>query len=179
MRVSNGVTAVFDDPNLVSSAGLVPVLRLVARAGLSRMVAAHVTWTGSCAGCGRRRPFGHVRSSMRSRAGCWSPWPDALVTAGAAGATGLAMLRADAAFYRHDVVAAAVRGGARFSIPPDTTPRLVGRSRRSRRRPGHRSGTPTPSGTRPRRRGSATPRSAKPPTPPAPPAPRPSGSPPG
>ncbi len=41
---------------------------------------------------------------------------DALVTPRAAGATGLAVLRADAAFYRHDVVAAAGRGGARFSI---------------------------------------------------------------
>ena len=28
MRVSHGVTAVFDDPNLVSCAGLVPVLEL-------------------------------------------------------------------------------------------------------------------------------------------------------
>jgi hypothetical protein len=48
MRVSHGLTAVFDDPNLVSSAGLVPVLlRLADRAGLDRLVAAHVTVPGS------------------------------------------------------------------------------------------------------------------------------------
>jgi len=34
MRVCHGVTAVFDDPNLVSCAGLAPVLRLAGRAGL-------------------------------------------------------------------------------------------------------------------------------------------------
>src|SRR4051812_23959646 len=42
MRVSHGVTAVFDDPNLVSCAGLAPVLQLAERAGLHRLVAEHV-----------------------------------------------------------------------------------------------------------------------------------------
>jgi len=42
MRVCHEVTAVFDDPNLVSCAGLVPVLGLAERAGLSSLVAAHV-----------------------------------------------------------------------------------------------------------------------------------------
>ena len=41
---------------------------------------------------------------------------DALVTATAAGATGVRVLRADSAFYCHEVIAAATRGGARFSI---------------------------------------------------------------
>jgi hypothetical protein len=36
------VAAVFDDPNLVSCAGLVPVLELAERAGLQRLVAEHV-----------------------------------------------------------------------------------------------------------------------------------------
>jgi hypothetical protein len=241
MRVSHGVTAVFDDPNLVSSAGLVPVLRLADRAGLDRLVAAHVRVPGSGganaagkvrsliagmvagADCiddmdvlrhggmdrlmfGVRAPstlgtflrgftFGHVRQldavgsrllvalaerapvlpgaaevayldvddtvrqtygyakqgasrgytgtkglnallatvstpgsapvicatrlrkgSTVSARGAARLVADALVTARAAGATGLAVLRADAAFYRHDVVAAAGRGGARFSI---------------------------------------------------------------
>jgi Transposase DDE domain group 1 len=41
---------------------------------------------------------------------------DALVTAKACGAGGLVILRADSAYYGHKVVAAARRGGARFSI---------------------------------------------------------------
>jgi hypothetical protein len=41
---------------------------------------------------------------------------DALVTAKACGAGGLITVRADSAYYAHDVVAAARRGGARFSI---------------------------------------------------------------
>jgi len=42
MRVCHGVTAVFDDPNLVSCAGLAPVLELAERAGLQDLVAEHV-----------------------------------------------------------------------------------------------------------------------------------------
>jgi hypothetical protein len=39
MRVSHGVSAVFDDPNLVSCAGLAPVLALAERCGLHRLAA--------------------------------------------------------------------------------------------------------------------------------------------
>ena len=42
MRVCHDVTAAFDDPNLVSCAGLAPVLQLAERAGLQRLVAVHV-----------------------------------------------------------------------------------------------------------------------------------------
>ena len=42
MRVSHAHTAVFDDPNLVSCAGLAPVLQLAERAGLQDLVGAHV-----------------------------------------------------------------------------------------------------------------------------------------
>jgi hypothetical protein len=42
MRVSHAVTAVFDDPNLVSCAGLAPVLHLAERAGLQRLVGEQV-----------------------------------------------------------------------------------------------------------------------------------------
>ena len=42
MRVCHGVTAVFDDPNLVSCAGLAPVLQLAERAGFQNLVANHV-----------------------------------------------------------------------------------------------------------------------------------------
>ncbi len=42
MRVCHGVTATFDDPNLVSCAGLAPVLELAERAGLQDLVTEHV-----------------------------------------------------------------------------------------------------------------------------------------
>ena len=42
MRVSHGYTSVFDDPNLVSCAGLAPVLQLAERAGLQALAADHV-----------------------------------------------------------------------------------------------------------------------------------------
>src|ERR1019366_6058779 len=42
MRVCHSFTAVFDDPNLVSCAGLAPVLQLAGRAGLQQLVAEHV-----------------------------------------------------------------------------------------------------------------------------------------
>ena len=42
MRVCHGLTAVFDDPNLVSCAGLAPVLLLAERAALQRLVGEHV-----------------------------------------------------------------------------------------------------------------------------------------
>jgi hypothetical protein len=47
MRVSHKLTAVFDDPNLVSVAGLAPVMALAERAGLHDLVAEHVTVPGS------------------------------------------------------------------------------------------------------------------------------------
>jgi hypothetical protein len=38
----------FDDPNLVSLAGLVPVMALAERAGLPDLVAEHVRPSGDC-----------------------------------------------------------------------------------------------------------------------------------
>ena len=49
MQVSHGVSVVFDDPNLVSCAGLVPVLDLAERCGLHRLVADTVTVSGPAA----------------------------------------------------------------------------------------------------------------------------------
>lgn len=43
MRVSHVLTPVFDDPNLVSAAGLVPVLELAEQCGLSELLAEHLT----------------------------------------------------------------------------------------------------------------------------------------
>jgi Transposase DDE domain group 1 len=57
----------------------------------------------------RRGPANSARGAARIVA-------DALVTARACGAGGLVTVRADSAYYGHDVVAAARRGGARFSV---------------------------------------------------------------
>jgi hypothetical protein len=241
MRVCHGFTAVFDDPSLVSYAGLAPVLQLAERAGFGPLVGehvrigkpagvnAHVKIPGLVAGMlagadsiddmallrhggmarlfgGVRAPstlgtflrtftFGHVRQldavasrllinlagrvpllpgagelayvdvddtvrqtygyakqgagrgytgtkglnallavvstpscapviaavrlrkgSTNSARGAARLVADALITAEAAGATGVRVLRADSAFYGYDVIAAAARQGARFSI---------------------------------------------------------------
>ena len=44
MQVCHGFTAVFDDPNLVSCAGLAPVLHLAERAGCSAWSASTSSW---------------------------------------------------------------------------------------------------------------------------------------
>jgi len=241
MRVCHGFAVLFDDPNLVSCAGLAPVLQLAERADLSRLVAGQVSIgkagganpdlkvgclvAGMVAGAdsiddmallrhgamaklfaGVRAPstlgtflrtftFGHVRQldavasrllinlagkapllpgagdlayidvddtvrrtygyakqgagrgytgtkglnallaivstpmsapviaavrlrkgSTHSAKGAHRLVADALVTAKAAGATGIRVLRADSAFYNADVVAAAVRHSSHFSI---------------------------------------------------------------
>lgn len=46
VRVSHGFSAVFDDPNLVSCAGLAPVLELAQRAKLQDLIAEHVHLRG-------------------------------------------------------------------------------------------------------------------------------------
>ena len=47
MRVNHSISAGFDDPNLISCAGLVPVLALAERAGLHDLVDEHVRVPGS------------------------------------------------------------------------------------------------------------------------------------
>ena len=56
------------------------------------------------------------KGSTNSARGAARLIADALVTTKAAGAGGTVILRADSAFYGHEVIAAARRGGARFSI---------------------------------------------------------------
>src|SRR5665811_2016488 len=50
---------------------------------------------------------------------------DALATTKACGGSGLVTVRADSAYYGHDVIAAARRGGARFSITARMNPTVV------------------------------------------------------
>jgi hypothetical protein len=57
----------------------------------------------------RRGPANSARGAARIVS-------DALVTARACGGGGLVTVRADSAYYGHDVIAAARRGGARFSV---------------------------------------------------------------
>ena len=47
MRVCHNIFAVFDDPNLIGTAGLVPVMALAENAGLPDLVAEHVRVPGS------------------------------------------------------------------------------------------------------------------------------------
>ena len=56
------------------------------------------------------------RGSTNSPRGAARLVADALVTARKAGATGALTVRCDSAYYGHAMVAAARRGGARFSL---------------------------------------------------------------
>ena len=56
------------------------------------------------------------KGSTNSARGAASLVSAALMTAKKAGATGLLIFRADSAFFNHDVIAAARRGGAHFSV---------------------------------------------------------------
>ena len=58
------------------------------------------------------------RGARNSAKGAARLVADALATAGKAGATGMITVRADSAYYNHDVIAAARTGGARFLASP-------------------------------------------------------------
>ena len=62
------------------------------------------------------------KGSTNSARGAARLVTDALVTARAAGATGLVIARFDSAFYGHDVLAAVSRAGARFSVTARMNP---------------------------------------------------------
>ena len=66
----------------------------------------------------RRGPTNSAKGAARLLA-------DALVTARKASATGLVTVRADSAYYNHDVIAAARTGGARFSITARMDPAVT------------------------------------------------------
>jgi hypothetical protein len=65
------------------------------------------------------------KGSANSARGAAKLLAGALATARRAGATGLLLVRADSAYYGHDIVAAARRAGARFSITARLTPTVV------------------------------------------------------
>jgi hypothetical protein len=128
VRVSHATTAVFDDPNLVSCAGLAPVLTLAQRCVLHALVAQRVRLGRGYTGAkGLNALIATVstpviaatrlrRGSANSARGAPRLVADALATARRAGATGLLIVRADSAFYGYEVAAAARPAGARFSV---------------------------------------------------------------
>ena len=88
------------------------------------------------------------KGSANSARGAARLVADALRTVKKAGAggpdsSGLVVLRADSAYYGYDVVAAARRAGANFSITARANPQATRRSPASPGPPGHRSPTPT------------------------------------
>lgn len=80
--------------------------------GLNALVATLSTPTAAPVIAGIRLRKGSVTSPR----GAGAMIAEALATARRAGAGGLVTVRADSAFYQHDVVAAVRRGGAHFSI---------------------------------------------------------------
>jgi len=65
------------------------------------------------------------RGAVNSVRGAAKLLSDALATAQRAGVTGLVVVRADSAFYCYDIVAAAHRAGARFSLTARHTPAVT------------------------------------------------------
>ena len=108
------------------------------------------------------------KGSTNSARGAARLVADALVTAARAGVGGLVILRADSAYYNHGVIAAAIRGGARFSVTARMDP-AVRRAISAIDEPAWTpSTTPTPSGTRTNTAWSPTPRSPRSTSPPSP-----------
>jgi hypothetical protein len=65
------------------------------------------------------------KGSTNSARGAAKLLADALATARRAGVAGLVIVRADSAFYGHDIIAAARRAGARFSVTARQTPTVI------------------------------------------------------
>jgi Transposase DDE domain group 1 len=65
------------------------------------------------------------KGSTNSARGAGKLLADALATARRAGATGWVLVRADSAYYSHDIVATCRRAGARFSVTARLTPSVA------------------------------------------------------
>ena len=65
------------------------------------------------------------KGSTNSARGAAKLLTDALATLRRAGATGTVLVRADSAYYGHDIIAACRRAGARFSVTARLTPAVV------------------------------------------------------
>ena len=103
MRPSHNLSAVLDDPNLVSCGGLAPATAPAQRAGLAALVAEHLTLNRPGSANAHLKVPALVAGMV---AGADSVDADALATSRAAVASGLLILRADSAYHGHDVAAA-------------------------------------------------------------------------
>jgi hypothetical protein len=108
--------------------------------GLDRVVDIDITGVRVHRGQGSERVAGYRLDPHVRAADCRDPvasgWHqlrpgrrpaglDALVSAKACGGRGLVTVRADSAYYTHDVIAAARRGGARFSVTAGMNPAVA------------------------------------------------------
>jgi Transposase DDE domain group 1 len=119
------------------------------------------------------------RGAVNSVRGAARLLVDALACARRVGATGLVIVRADSAFYSYDIVAAARRAGARFSLTARLTPAVTGAITSIEEQAWTRSAIPRRSMTTTSSAGFPTPRSPRWPLPRSPAGAAPSTSPPG
>lgn len=89
--------------------------------GLNALLATLSTPTAAPVIAGTRLRRGNVNSAK----GAPRLVADALTTARNAGVSGMVTVRADSAYYTHDVIAAARRGGARFSVTARRDPAVT------------------------------------------------------
>src|SRR5450830_120460 len=158
MRSCHTVSAGFDDPNLVSCAGLIPVMALAERAGLHDLTRAHVRVPGS-AGSNAVVKVAVLVAGMVAGADTIDAMDllrhggmGRVFTAGRAPSTLGTFLRA----FTFAPRAPARRGGLAGAGEPRRAGAAAGR-RRPGRRPGHRlSPSRRPSGTRSRAPGTGT-----------------------
>jgi hypothetical protein len=133
------IHASFDDPNLVSRAGLVPVMALAQRAGLAALAGEHVAIAGRCGvnahlkvPCLVAGPLAApVIAATRLRGGnagsargAASFATESVSTARATGCAGTLVVRADSAFYSAAFTGAVRRAGAFFSVTVRMDPKV-------------------------------------------------------
>lgn len=124
-RFSAG-SALFDDDNIVSYSGLIPVMTLVLQTGLSDLLAEKITITTSKIKSGAANPapkLSTLIAGIRLRSGKTGSGKGAghmiagaTATARSAGAAAQILVRGDSAYGTRKVVRACLRGGAEFSL---------------------------------------------------------------
>jgi hypothetical protein len=112
------IHATFDDPNLVSRAGLVPVMALAQRAGLAGLAGEQVRIARPCG------VNAAVKGTANSARGAASFVAESVSTARAAGCTGTIVVRMDPAFYSAAACGAARAAGAVFSVTVAMNPHV-------------------------------------------------------
>src|SRR5438270_692489 len=120
------VSATFDEPNLVSAAGLVPLMALAGKAGLRELAAERLsvpTDKGANAGSKLSALVAVIAAQRLRKGSVGSPRgaarlaTDTLALIRRSRLAGRDVLvRADSAFYSHALVVAALRAGADVSI---------------------------------------------------------------